>query len=257
MSATCSIGSGARAVVQQRRQVGAAQILHHQIRRSVLGDAEVDHLHDVAVIDLRGGQRLPHEPGAQLLIERLRSARGQDRLQRHGSTEPAVQRAIHRPHAALADQLEQLITINAASLGPRSHPRSCPRRAYNPVFRARRQLPAELRRPRGQNRASRRIDRGPAAIPIDAPGREASTSTTPPAAISPPPCPWPASPTPLVRKPAGRSAEVPFCVSHRPSTFSQAMPQGQHAGAGHRQTTPQPLAPVQVPAVRRCGGRRW
>ena len=102
-------------LLEQHPEVAPPQVLHHQVGRAVVGHAEVDDLNDVAVVHLGRGQRLPHEPLAQLIRETLAGAVRNDRLERDRASEPAVDRAINGPHAPLADELVNLITIDPAS----------------------------------------------------------------------------------------------------------------------------------------------
>ena len=57
------VGDGQRrfGLGEQRSEVPSAQVLHHQERRPVVGEPEVEDLDDVAVLDLRQRHRFAQE----------------------------------------------------------------------------------------------------------------------------------------------------------------------------------------------------
>jgi hypothetical protein len=86
-------------------EAATRQVLHHD-EVGVRLVAGVEHGHDVRMIQRRGGRRLTLEPCYQSRIPG--AVAGQD-LDRDGSVEHAICRAIHDAHAASTDDIEQLI----------------------------------------------------------------------------------------------------------------------------------------------------
>ena len=80
----------------------ALEVLHHHVDDAVFGLAEVGDVDDVLVVDLVGGARLAEEALAQPLV--LGQRRVQE-LERDVATDELVARAVHRAHAARAEQL--------------------------------------------------------------------------------------------------------------------------------------------------------
>jgi hypothetical protein len=77
-------------LLDQLAQAPALQILHHHVGRSVVGETEVQHLDDVAMVDARCGQRLAHEPFANLLGEAVAAPVRDDGLERDGAPQLRV-----------------------------------------------------------------------------------------------------------------------------------------------------------------------
>ena len=80
----------------------ALEVLHHHVDDAVLGLAEVGDVDDVLVVDLVGGARLAEEALAQALVLRQRRV---EELERDVAADELVARAVHRAHAAHAEQL--------------------------------------------------------------------------------------------------------------------------------------------------------
>ena len=97
-------------------QALAAQELHHHVRRAVLAKAEVQHLDDVAVVDLGRGERLAHEALAHLVGQLVAAPVRDHGLERDRSPQPGVDGAVDRSHAALADIITDLVAVDALSL---------------------------------------------------------------------------------------------------------------------------------------------
>ena len=85
----------------------ALQQLTHDARRAVEQD-EVVHREDVRVVQCRGRVRLAMEP-----VQRVRIVLQPRREELDGDVaiEPRIPRAVHFPHAARADHLEQLVAV--------------------------------------------------------------------------------------------------------------------------------------------------
>ena len=118
----------ARTLAQQREHVDAVDELHRDVRRVGVG-AELEHLHDVAVIELRGDPRLVDEH----LDERLvgREVR-QDLLDRDQLLEAVLAdqlRLEQLGHAADREAIEDLIPpdLLGCGCGHREHIIHAPR----------------------------------------------------------------------------------------------------------------------------------
>jgi hypothetical protein len=94
--------------LQRVREVLALEVLHHQIGLTLRGIAEVGDVDDVIVADQRGRARLPEEA---LHVGRVAAVIGAQDLDRDLLADDHVRRQVHRAHAALADQAQQLVAL--------------------------------------------------------------------------------------------------------------------------------------------------
>ena len=79
----------------------ALEVLHHHVDDAVLGLAEVGDVDDVLVVDLIGGARFAEEALAQALVLGQRRV---EELERDVAADELMARAVHRAHAADAEQ---------------------------------------------------------------------------------------------------------------------------------------------------------
>jgi hypothetical protein len=97
---------------QQPRAILSRQEFHHQIGRAVSPAAEIDHGHEVGMLEAAGRHGLVLEPPQDLGAGRqLR----QQELDRHATREPQVARLVNGAHAALSEQPHDLVPVH---LGP-------------------------------------------------------------------------------------------------------------------------------------------
>ena len=97
---------------EQARQILAAQVLHRDERLVVIDAAVVEHLHDADVADRAHHLGLVEEAVDDDRI--ARELRQQD-LHRGGAAEDDVLGAVHDPHPALADLVEDAVFADHAA----------------------------------------------------------------------------------------------------------------------------------------------
>ena len=108
------VGDGQRSfgLGEQRAEVSAAQVLHHQERGPVVRESEVEDLDDVAMLDLRQRLGFAQKALAHPVGQARAVAPGRGRLERHRAPEFGVDRAVNGAHPAAPDHLAELIPID-------------------------------------------------------------------------------------------------------------------------------------------------
>ena len=88
------------ALLYDRRQIGAAEVLHHDVRRVVRADADLVDANDVLALDRRRRPRLAAEPRRRRFVRR---ARRRQEFDRHRTAQRHIRRAEDDAHPAFAD----------------------------------------------------------------------------------------------------------------------------------------------------------
>ena len=95
-------------VGQDVREVHALEVLHDEVRASVLGRAEVGHVDDVGVPDARGGAGLASKPLHELLVSGVLTP---EDLHRDALSDLDVLGPVHGAHAAGADAVADPVAV--------------------------------------------------------------------------------------------------------------------------------------------------
>ncbi len=130
-------------LLHQRLEIEPVEHFHHEIEGLVVRHPEVVYLHAVRRPETGSGLRLSAEPldgEARGVVPRVTEHLGTDELDRGGTRQHAVRRAVHLAHPSAADQLAQLVAPELARPGhltpqPRHHTGDHDRDADDQVVR--------------------------------------------------------------------------------------------------------------------------